>query len=152
MGVLSIFISLAALLLSSASVLWSILYGNRIFRATMVAQSEASFVSIEQMLGDLPSALRFHGIAENEVTECGLTPGEFAYLLSSFTAGAIYYRTHGEKGSEPFPLDSYRGVMIRSPQTRAAWPLLRRCTDPSSYRVKIEATIRLVEQIEAQGA
>ena len=140
--------SIAALVISLVSFLWTLLYSRKEMNAQMRSITESTFIQVEQMIASVPSALKFHGITVAELKKAGVTPQEFAYILSNFTAGGIFHRTEGERNVRPFDLNSYRGVIIQSEDTRRIWPILKKCIAPSPYRDRIEATIRKIEEME----
>lgn len=144
-------VSLIAIIIAVASFIWTWQYNKRELHYTMLSQTESIFVGVEQMLATVPSAIKFHGIQVEELAEAGVTVEEFAYILSNFTAGGTYHRTEGSNTREPFKLDSYRGTLLRSPDTRRVWPVLKRCLAPSVYRDRIEATIALIEKKEKEA-
>jgi len=103
------------------------------------AQSLSGFANLEQMIKDVPGALRFHGITENELKIAGLTSGEMAYFLSNMTTGGIYYRTTEETGLiQFFEQSGYYGEMFKHEPTRNAWAICRCCLAPSPYREKLD--------------
>jgi hypothetical protein len=142
--------SIAALLISLFSFLWTWSHNRKEVQFQLRSITESTFINVEQMLASVPSALKFHGITIEELKQVGVTPEEFAYILSNFTAGGILHRTENSRNFEPFDLNSYRGTMIQSDDTRKVWPILRKCIAPSPYRDRIEATIRKVEKIKEQ--
>jgi hypothetical protein len=133
-------ISLAALIISIVSISWSIHIGRRRMNAAELA-SLSHVVNIEQTLGQVPTALKFHGITLKEIKKADIEPKELSYLLSSFTAGAIYHGTKAQKKIKTFEVGSYRYEMCKSEATRKAWPIIKRLMNPSNYRDKIDATI-----------
>jgi len=133
--------SLLALMVSLGSLEWSIHIGRRGMNAAELA-SLSHVVNIEQTLGQIPTALKFHGITPKEMNEADIEPKELAYLLSSFTAGEIYHGTKAQKKMKTFEVGSYRYRMCKSEATRKAWPIIKRMMNPSIYRNKITATIK----------
>jgi hypothetical protein len=95
---------------------------------------------VEKMLGDIPTALEFHGIREEELAEHGLSASEFAYLVASFTVGGTYHRALEPDSRTPFKEGTYRYNMCLSQKTQDAWPLLKRMLNPTPFRDRIEAT------------
>jgi len=104
-----------------------------------------SIVEVERSLAEVPSALRFHGITEQDLQDHGVTAAELAYLVASFTAGHIYHMTHNPDASGPFPEGGYRYQMCSSEHTRRVWPLLRRFYNFSPYVQRIEDTIKVFQ-------
>ncbi|MDO9528330.1 MAG: hypothetical protein Q7J27_04130 [Syntrophales bacterium] len=141
--IISLAISLTALIISIGSFGWSIHIGRRRMNAAELA-SLSHVVNIEQTLGQIPTALKFHGITPEEMEEADIEPKEVAYLLSSFTAGGIYHGTKAQKKIKTFEVGSYRYDMCKSEATRKAWPIIKRMMNPSNYRDKINATINLI--------
>lgn len=68
----------------------------------------SEIVEVESRLGDLPEALRFHGLAVEDLAAVGLTPQEFAYLLNSFTLGATWDQLLNPNLRTPFAVGNYR--------------------------------------------
>lgn len=139
----SVLISLSALIISIGSIVWSIHIGRRRMNAAELA-ALSHVANIEQTLGQVPSALKFHGITEEALKKADIRSEELAYLLASFTAGAIYHGTKAQKKMETFEDDSYRYVMCKSEATRKAWPIIKQMMNPSDYRDKIDNTISLI--------
>ena len=48
----------------------------------------------------------------------------------------------------PYPKDGYRYTLLKSKDTRKAWPLLKRMMVPSNYIDKIEATLHQIQKEE----
>lgn len=136
-------ISLAAIIISFGSIVWSIHIGRRQINAAELA-SLSHVVDIERTLGEVPTALKFHGITIEEMKKADIEPKELAYLLSSFTAGAIYHGTKVQRKIKTFQVGSYRYEMCKSEATRKAWPIIKRMMNPSNYRDKIDSTINLI--------
>lgn len=136
-------ISLAAIIISFGSIGWSIYIGRRQINAAELA-SLSHVVDIERTLGEVPTALKFHGITIEEMKKADIEPQELAYLLSSFTAGAIYHGTKVQRKIKTFQDGSYRYEMCKSEATRKAWPIIKRMMNPSNYRDKIDSTINLI--------
>ena len=140
-------LSLIAILVSFCGLFWTIFYNRKQLRLNLFGSAHASFISVEQQLSNCGSALRFHGISLEQLEEHGLTSQEFAYLLTNFTAGGIYYKSIDDKSPvTPFPKDEYYYSMLLSPYTQKAWPLLRNCIGPSLFRDKIEATLQVIRE------
>jgi len=106
----------------------------------------ASVSDIELMIADHPQLLEFHGISSQELEVAQVSGREVAYLLSSFTAGRMYYSADKARSVKPFERESYRYSMLKSPQTRRAWPIIRKMMEPDSYRDKIDITIQMIEE------
>jgi hypothetical protein len=104
----------------------------------------AQLNSVEEMIAEYPSVLKFHGISQAELDEARITPQEFAYLVSSFTLGGAWYQAYGSEENKPF--DGYRGRICTAEATQRAWPLLKRMMDDSPYRRKVESTIKAAEK------
>ncbi|MCL4217098.1 MAG: hypothetical protein KJ052_08870, partial [Candidatus Hydrogenedentes bacterium] len=105
-------------------------------RANLFAVSEEAFVPLEQSLMNVPSALRFHGIAPEELESHGLTIEEFAYLAATLTAGGIHIkatniRSPGQIDEAAFPQSSYYYNLLKTPAVRSAWPLMTRMISES---------------------
>lgn len=141
----AIIISTIALIVSVSSLVWTIYYNKRQQDSNAFISTEKNYITIEQMIADTPSVLKFHNISKDELESINITPEEFSYLLANFTAGGIYYRSLKKK-KEMFELDSYRGMMLQSKSTREAWSLLKKCIAPSCYRDTIENTIKFIEK------
>ena len=112
--------------------------------------SNAAMINVEKFLADVPFALKFHGISDDELRDADITPEEFVYLLTISTAGAIYYRTlrKADVTDDPFEVDSYRYIMCSQPVTRRAWPIIKKLTGDHVFRVKMDKTIALIEETE----
>lgn len=105
----------------------------------------AEIVAVEAQLGQLPEALRFHGLSKEDLDEVGVTPQEFAYLLNSFTLGGTWHRILHPNRRTPFGVDHYRSRMCESSATRKAWPLVKKMMNPSEFVESIDSTIRKIE-------
>lgn len=105
----------------------------------------AEIVAVEGQLGQLPEALRFHGLNKEDLDQAGVTPHEFAYLLNSFTLGGTWHRILHPNCRTPFGVDHYRYRMCESEATRRAWPLIRKMMNPNEFVESIDATIKAIE-------
>ncbi len=74
-------ISLFALIFSIISILWTIISNTRQRKESAIATGFSLVTSAESLLGEIPSALKFHGIDQSELDEIGIVTKEFAYLL-----------------------------------------------------------------------
>jgi len=70
-------------------------------REQMRVMRLASIVEIERSLGDVPSALRFRGIAEQHLRQTGVSPAEFACLLANCSATSIYHNAKRSRRCKP---------------------------------------------------
>ena len=104
-----------------------------------------ALVSVEARLADVPSALRFHGIDPSDLSKHGLTDGEFAYSVNSFSVGGTYYRT-APKPEWMLRPGTYYHEMCRAEATRRAWPLLRRMLQPSPYRERLDSVFKELDR------
>jgi len=142
---MEIWFSVIALLLSLVSFSWTIgSYFSKTHK-TAVSTNIIATANLERSLADIPTALKFHGIEQNDLEDAGVTPEEFAYLVASLSVGEVYHRFYNVRGTTAFKPSSYRYTMCAAPATQRAWPLLRRMLSPSAYRDKLENTIKLVE-------
>jgi hypothetical protein len=129
--------------------LWQSSRANRAQQASSAWLTHlAEIVEVESRLGSLPEALRFHGLAKEDLDQAGLTPQEFAYLLNSFTLGGTWDRILHPNLRTPFGVDSYRYRMCKSKQTRRAWPLVKKLLNPSDFVARVELTIKQIEEEE----
>ena len=80
-----------------------------------------------------------------------ISPEEFSYLLTSFTAGGIYYRIKNARPDVPYQKGTYRYNMLKASKTRKAWPILQKFIEPSPYRDKLEVTLKTIEEENQQG-
>lgn len=132
--------------------LWQASLANRAQQASSAWLTHLSeIVEVEARLGELPEALRFHGMSKEELDRAGLTPQEFAYLLNSFTLGATWDRILHPNLRTPFGVDSYRYRMCKSKETRKAWPLVKKLMNPSVFVDRIDLTIRMQMEEEERG-
>ncbi|MEO0964312.1 MAG: hypothetical protein AAFY08_04260 [Planctomycetota bacterium] len=140
-------LSMLAFLMAFASLVWTVVSHRQQSHDASISAAFPLMAQAESMLKEIPTALRFHNVTEDELQSFGLTHEEFAYLLMNFTAAGIYYRMHDPSDESPFPKDSYRYQMLASPSTRRAWPILKRFinTDIGNYANKIEKTILIIE-------
>lgn len=134
-----------AVLISVGTLLWTVWFNLRQQQSTALVQSLTAFIEVEQRLGDIPTALQFHGIDPEELTKAGITPEEFSYLLTSFTAGGIFYRIKPKVANEPYAEGTYRYAMLKAEKTQKAWPILRKFLEPSHFRDKIEMTLETIQ-------
>jgi hypothetical protein len=108
----------------------------------------AEIVQVESRLGELPDALRFHGLRKEELERVGVTPQEFAYLVNSFTLGKAWHKVLTPEATTPYGVDSYRFHMCESKEMRQVWPLVKRLLNPGPYVDRIDATIAQIEEKE----
>ncbi len=102
-----------------------------------------TIIGVEAKIAEVPTALKFHNLDPDELGKIGLKSDEFAYLLTSFTAGGIYYKTFYPDDDTPFAEGSYRYIMCTSEATRKAWPILKNFITDTNYKKKIEKTVAL---------
>jgi len=136
--------STIAVILSITSFVWNIRINRKREIDSALALNHSATINIESRLADIPSALKFHGINEDELIKYGVSSKEFAYLLNNFTMGSTYHIILKTK-DRIFKKGSYRYNMCISEATRNVWPLLKRMLEPSQYRDRIEATIKMYE-------
>jgi len=142
-----------AVLVSFFSLLTTIAFALRQGRSSAIASSFALMAQAEAMLKDVPSALKFHGVSDEDLRRAGITPEEFVYLIVNFTGAGVLYRMSEPDSTAPFQKGSYRYVMLSQPATQRAWPLLRKLINPEigSYGKRIEATLKLIESDAANA-
>ncbi len=140
------YLSLAALVVSIISVTYTIISSKKQEFTISRMNNLAAITNIEQMIADNPQLLELHGIAMTQLEQSGITSKELAYLLSSFTAGRMYYSPNDGGHITPFDIGSYRYNMLKSTRTRKAWPILKQLMEPGNYRDKIDLTIKEIEQ------
>lgn len=133
-------VSLVALLVSLGTAWWTVVF-NRGQMNSGVWTNLNPIVQVERSLGQVPSAFRFHGITETNLSEAGVTAEELAYLVASFTSGHIYHMTHNPDAVTPFPENSYRYQMLSAPATQQAWPLIKRMLSGTNYTQRLDATL-----------
>ena len=93
-----------ALLVSICAIAYTVYSNKRALKNSASLNNLITIVNVESQLGDVPSALKFHGVDPNELENIGVTSKEFAYLLTSFTVGGIYYKSHFPNDMEPFEI------------------------------------------------
>jgi hypothetical protein len=114
---MELIVSLLAALISVISLVWSIRTSLNQREGAAIIANLTNIAEIEATLGQVPTALRFHGIDPDELESHGVTPQEFAYVVSNFAIGGVYYR------SSPQPENllksgSYRYEMCKAEATR----------------------------------
>jgi hypothetical protein len=136
---LSDLISSISILLSTIAILYALRHNRNEYNKSALAINTSLMTEIEGRIGQSPSLLRFHGIYNfnQALDDAGIKADELAYLINSFTAGATYYRNATIK-NRILALDSYRHNMAMSPDTRRAWPLVRKFLAPSEYRDRLD--------------
>ena len=87
---------------------------NRIY--TRNSTNRAAAAKHEEMIAAHPELLELHGIDSKSLVQLGVTSTEASYLLSSFSAGNLYYLD-----GEVTELTEYRKQLLRSPKVRAFW-------------------------------
>lgn len=140
-------ITAVSALIVSLIALW---HANRIHRRsessdTLLAHL-SDIVQVESRLSNIPSALRFHGLSTKDLKEVDVTAEEFGYLLNSFTIGGVWHRILDKGVASPFTPGSYRHTMCLSPDTRKAWPVIKRMLNPGEYIDRVDRTISLIEK------
>lgn len=149
-------IALLALVVS----LVALIRGENMQRELRKSQSEdasvlaniASLVEVWRSIGAKPSLLRFHGVTEDELKNCGVDAEELAYLIASFETASHYYK-YIDTRVGPFPRESIRFRMCASEHTRRAWPVVKEfLPGDTPYLERIEATMALCEGMARQSA
>lgn len=143
------YISILAIVISVGTLCWTIWYNLRQRQASALTTSLSAFVDVESKLGDIPKALQFHGVDPHDLERLDISPEEFSYLLTNFTAGGIYYRISNAYPDVPYQKGTYRYNMLKASKTRKAWPILQKFIEPSPYRDKLEITLKTIE-VESQ--
>jgi hypothetical protein len=137
---------LAISLIVSLLALWQAV---RIYKRQETASTRLahlpSILAVEGSLANLPEALRFHGIDPKDLEEAGITPQEFAYLLTSFTCGGVWHQIAPPSVKTDYEIDEYRSRMCESEPTRKAWPLVRRLMNTSTFVTLVDSAIRRIE-------
>lgn len=92
---LELILSMIALLLSFSSVTFGVIYTLKQVRNTSILASNAALIQVEKFLGDVPSALRFHGIEVEDLQNAGITAQEFVtysqvVLVVLFITGPVF--------------------------------------------------------------
>ena len=139
-------VSLLALITSIVALLWTAIMNRRQNEYSTLLAHLSDINAVEARLGQLPSALRFHGLSESDLADGGMTPEEYAYLLNNFTAGATWHMILTSRDRSPFRPGSYRYVMCQSVETQKAWPVVKRMMSPSGFVERIDATIALIQR------
>ncbi len=104
------------------------------------ATALVEFANLERMIKDVPEALEFHGITDQELELAGISAGQLSYFLSNITTGGIYYRTtEGKELIRFFGEDGYYGQTLKHIVSRNAWAICRCCIAPSKYREQLDA-------------
>jgi len=123
------------------------------FQQEQLALNLSPIINVELKISEIPTVLRFHGIADAQLAEAGVTAEELAYLAASFSAGRIYHEAR--KGHIRIPFDekneSYRYRMCASEHTRKAWKLIKLMMNESSFVDRIQATINEIEEKEQKN-
>jgi hypothetical protein len=109
---LSAFAALASAI--SAALNWWVASANREYNRHATNRVAAS--KHEELIGQHPQLLDLHGFSHQNLVAVGLTQVEVAYLLSSFTAGDLFYLDGTIR-----ELTQYRRVLLQSAKVQAAW-------------------------------
>ena len=98
----------------SAALNWRVAQSMKEFnRHAANVQSAAKY---EELIALHPKLLDLHGFSHENLGELGLSQVEVAYLISSFTAGDLFYRDGRVK-----ELTKYRQVLLQSSRVQSAW-------------------------------
>lgn len=141
---MELLISSLALFVSALTGIWTIRHTREQAQAAKLA-NVTSIIAVERSLGTIPTALRLHGITNDELEDAGVTAEGLAYLLASCSATSIYHNFSAEDPTQPFADDSYRHAMCASPDFRRAWPLVKRMMNKGTFVSRMDATIAGVE-------
>ena len=101
-------------------------------------------MEIESRIGQYPNLLRFHGIGNPKeyLASLDIDSHEFAYLVNSFTAGALYYNTvRPSLKDKILAPGSYRWIMCKSPAVKKAWPAIKVLLAVGEYRDRLDSLI-----------
>lgn len=142
---MSLILPVLAIVISVVSLSWSVRTSLRQREVSAIIANGTSLSQVESTLGNIPGALRFHGIDPHDLEDIGISPKEFAYLVSNFTLGGVYYRSTSKTRYRIAP-GTYRYQMCQSDMTRRAWPTLRRMLSPGSYRDALDQAFALLDQ------
>jgi hypothetical protein len=98
----------------SAALSWWVARGTTEFNRHAANVQSAS--KYEELIAVHPGLLDLHGFSHKNLQQLGLTQVEVAYLISSFTAGDLFYRDGHIK-----ELTKYRQVLLQSSRVQSAW-------------------------------
>jgi len=103
--------------IASAAAAWSSFRLASILRNTSrYATNFQAAAKHEELIAQHPQLLDLHGFTPKALNEIKLTQIEAAYLISSFTAGDLFYRDRQVR-----ELTQYRKVLLQSRRVQAAW-------------------------------
>jgi len=111
-GALSAFAAVASAV--SATLNWRVSSSSKEYNRHATNRAAAS--KHEALIGEHPQLLDLHGFSHQNLAPLGLTQTEVAYLLSSFTAGDLFYQDGTVK-----ELTQYRKVLLQSTKVQNAW-------------------------------
>ncbi len=113
-----------------------IAHKNRIY--TRNSTNRAAAAKHEEMIANHPSLLSLHGVDSTLLDIIGVSSVEAAYLISSFTAGDLYY-----VDGEVTELTDYRKRLLESPKVRLFWShmLDNKLLGPSPFCAMVNAYI-----------
>ena len=123
----------------------SIARANRVYTRNSTNRSAAA--KHEEMIAQYPELLQLHGVEPDQLAQIGIGKTEAAYLISSFTAGDLFY-TDGEVTE----LTEYRKRLLESPKVRVFWSAVldNRLIGPSPFSEMVNAHI--ARRYEPSGA
>jgi hypothetical protein len=98
----------------SAILNWRVASSNKEFNRHATNRTAAS--KHEELIANHPQLLDLHGFSHQNLAKLGLTQIEVAYLLSSFTAGDLFYQDGKVK-----ELTQYRKVLLQSGKVQVTW-------------------------------
>jgi hypothetical protein len=70
----------------------------------------------EELIGRHPQLLDLHGFSHQNLQKLDLSQEEVAYLITSFSAGDLFYR-----GGNHTELTKYRQILLQSARVQTAW-------------------------------
>jgi len=101
-----------------------------------------------EMLKEMPRAFRFLGITDADMKvlkNAGIKPEEVAFLNIHFRAGLFYHEVIGSDDISPYNPNHLRYISLNVPETRAGWKVIRKTMPDSTFKTKIDATVKLIE-------
>ena len=150
----ALIIAVLALMVSLAALAVQLVSHWRQHRQAALATNLASLAEVQLQIVSNPHLLRFHSVTDQDLSEHGVSAAELAYLVANFHTGSIYYSTVDVIPNESIFTedDPYRYYMMKSPDTRKAWPLIKRFMNNSTYKTRLQVTAAAFDKaITEQG-
>ena len=114
---------------------------------TKVMNHETLIVS-DEMIRDNPDLLMYLGITKQDfanLKKLGVSKKDVAFLYLNFKGGASFREILSKDNRESFEPENYRYIILLNSKSRATWKVIRKAFEDDIFKVKMDATVELLD-------